>query len=120
MNLLQETMSFLEHCGKTQADIVWIGCREFKLELADFLRLADTEYDNGFGLQEVASDLVIVGKDWWLERCEYDGSEGWEFKQLPSEPKAKAKKPTALTTRQAEVYGPSNLVELNRKDNENV
>lgn len=27
---------------------------------------------------------MVVGDDWWLERHEYDGSEWWEFKRLPS------------------------------------
>ena len=30
--------------------------------------------------------LVVVGKDFWLERNNYDGSEWWEFKQVPVEP----------------------------------
>jgi len=46
------------------------------------------EYDSGYGATKVAKDLVIVGEDWWLERCEYNGSEWWEFKTLPVKPKA--------------------------------
>lgn len=30
--------------------------------------------------------LIVVGKDFWLERHEYDGSEWWEFKSIPMEP----------------------------------
>lgn len=33
--------------------------------------------------QYVATDLVLVGDDWWIERAEYDGSEWWEFKSIP-------------------------------------
>lgn len=29
---------------------------------------------------------MIVGDDWWMERHEYDGSEWWEFKELPKKP----------------------------------
>ena len=32
-------------------------------------------------------DLIVVGKDFWIERHEYDGSELWEFKRMPEEPK---------------------------------
>ena len=31
----------------------------------------------------VALDLVVVGEGWWLERCDYEGAEWWEFKTLP-------------------------------------
>ena len=30
---------------------------------------------------------VAVGDNWWLERAEYDGSEWWEFKTIPKEPR---------------------------------
>ena len=41
---------------------------------------------NGFGGAEVNENLFVVGADWWLERHEYDGSEWWEFKTLPTKP----------------------------------
>lgn len=40
-----------------------------------------TNYGSGF----VATDLVVVGKNWWLERGEYDGSEWWEYKESPKQ-----------------------------------
>lgn len=42
-----------------------------------------TNYDAGFGAAEIREDLVIVGKNWWLERREYDGSEWWVFRTMP-------------------------------------
>ena len=36
-------------------------------------------------LHKKATDLVLVGDGWWIERCEYDGSEWWEFKTIPTE-----------------------------------
>ena len=39
--------------------------------------------DSGYGSAEIREDLVIVGKDWWLERDEYDGSEWWAFHTMP-------------------------------------
>ena len=45
----------------------------------------DTNYDPSYGAQHVAKDLVLVGEGWWIERYEYDGSEWWEFKTIPTE-----------------------------------
>lgn len=84
VNLLKETLEVLEKHGLTIDDIEWIGSEDFKI--ANFFDIASIKYDDGFGAQEIPFDLVIVGKDWWLERYEYDGSEQWEFKKKPTEP----------------------------------
>lgn len=86
MNLLQETTEELTVCGKTWDDVLWIGGAEFTISIEDFKRLADRTYDNGYGSTEVAEDLKVVGKDWWLERYEYDGAECWVYKQYPTKP----------------------------------
>lgn len=86
-NLKEETLSELESHGKTKEDIRWIGCNKFKIPINLFWKLADKEYDSGYGGVEVAPDLLIVGDNWWLERHEYDGSEWWEYKEKPKEPK---------------------------------
>lgn len=63
------------------------GFKEYKYvstnseeELNNFFEFLDTEYDSGFGGEE------LFGKIWfwdysWLERAEYDGSEWWEYKK---------------------------------------
>ena len=56
-------------------DVVWIGGSDFEISREEFLKLADCPYDAGYGAPEVATDLVLVGNDFWLERQEYDGSE---------------------------------------------
>ena len=86
MNLLQETIEMLRDNNKTPKDVKWVGGKGVKSTWENFAAVANKEYDDGFGGQEVAQDLLIVGEDWWLERHEYDGSEWWEFKQLPKEP----------------------------------
>lgn len=86
MNLLKETLEALKESGRSFDDVLWIGSQDGYMSKELFLRLADVEYDSGFGGQEVARDLVLVGKSWWLERGEYDGSEWWEFKSLPIKP----------------------------------
>ena len=85
-NLLQETIRELNQHNKTWNDVLWVGGSDFTISIEDFKKLANRDYDNGFGAQEVASDLKVVGKDWWLERCEYDGAEDWEYKTYPKKP----------------------------------
>lgn len=96
-NLLQETLKILTENGKTPKDIRWAGYERSYATPAqigsfdDFMKLADIEYDNGYGSNEIEANLKIVGDDWWLERGEYDGSEWWEFKTLPAKPEAPEK-----------------------------
>ena len=91
MNLLTETKEAIKDSGHTADDIIFIGSEKtgHSCTWPEFEKLADYEYDNGYGGQEIASDLKIVfndGSSMW--RCEYDGSEWWEhvtpFK-MPSE-----------------------------------
>lgn len=79
-NLIEETISVVE--GR---EVLWVGSRDgkYKMTWQDFLALSDVEYDSGYGAQEIAKDLVVVGDTWWLERHEYDGSEWWELKEYP-------------------------------------
>ena len=113
-NLKTETLKALEGAGKTINDILWIGCKEFMIDIDEFWKLADTEYYSGFGGQEVASDLIIVGDNWWLERYSYDGAEWWAYKCKPNAPFKKCDC-TALTIRQLpqETWGWKTLKELN-------
>ena len=41
------------------------------------------EYYNGFGGQELFG-RILTNKNSWLERGEYDGSELWEYRTIPS------------------------------------
>lgn len=85
-NLKSETLEILKQYGKKPEDIKWVGCDDFHFDPASFWRLADKEYDSGYGAPKVAEDLLVVGDNWWLERHEYDGSEWWEYKELPARP----------------------------------
>lgn len=88
INLLQETEQALKQRGLSPEDVLWIGRPEhnWKCDWAGFVKQANFIYDNGYGSAEIPMDLVVVGKDWWLERYEYDGAEWWEFKRAPKEP----------------------------------
>ena len=84
MNLLQETIRVLNEFGKSLKDIQFVYTHEgCFVPTNGCKRFLDVEYDNGYGDTEIRMDLMLVGKDFWLERHEYDGSEWWEFKQLP-------------------------------------
>ena len=85
-NLLAETKNILENNSKKFEEIIWIGGNDFFTK-ENFETILDVDYDSGFGGQEIATNLKIVGDSWWLERHEYDGSEWWEFKEMPKEPK---------------------------------
>lgn len=85
-NLWTETVDFLEKYDKTLDDVLYIQGDDFEITKKNFETVAkDTEYDSGYGAQHVAKDLVLVGEDWWIERYEYDGSEWWEYKSIPTE-----------------------------------
>ena len=86
-NLLKETIADLADYGKGPADVRWVGSADgsFALSWDAFIPLGVAcNYDCDYGAQNIASDLVVVGDDWWLERHEYDGAEYWDFKQLPT------------------------------------
>ena len=99
VNLLKETIEDLKANGRTEADVLWVGRNyidyknypnrvyvPYKSTWEDFCSKADFFYDAGYGSPEIPMDLIVVGKDFWLERHEYDGSEWWEFKTMPVEP----------------------------------
>lgn len=90
MNLLTETENVLKQNGKTWADVKYICQGDSQIPIEVYKQAADRQYDNGYGGAEVADNLYIVGKGWWMERAEYDGAEWWEFKKKPAIPKKTA------------------------------
>jgi hypothetical protein len=85
MNFLKETIEAIEKSEHTIDQIIFIGSREsgHSCTWDEFVKLADFKYDDGFGGQEIARDLIIVFSDsTYMWRGEYDGSEWWDF--LPS------------------------------------
>lgn len=87
VNFQKETLADIADIGKSLTDIDWIGCNEFVIPTDEFLRLADVEYDDGFGSPEMPEDLVIVFHDGtYLDRREYDGSEWWAYHCTPKKP----------------------------------
>jgi len=61
-NLLKETLICLEEHDKTADDVLWVGSPDYGyMSWAEYAAVADEEYDNDYGSQWIASDLVIVG-----------------------------------------------------------
>lgn len=104
VNLKNSTLNILKHYGKLPSDIKWVGCKSFKIPIEEFWKLSDRDYDASYGVQEVAWDLIVVGDNWWLERHEYDGSEWWEYKELPQEPEKILSVPTIFPEKDMNGY----------------
>lgn len=85
-SLLAETLVVLRHQKINEEDIEWVGSLDGKMAISweEFKTIAkETYYYSGFGAQEIAYDLVVVGSNWWLDRHEYDGNERWVFHNKP-------------------------------------
>ncbi len=90
MNLLRETKAAIKKSGHAIGDIVFIGSRKSGhcCTWKEYCRLADIEYDNGLGEQQVASDLIVCFRDGGaMWRAERDGAEEWAFAKPFSMPK---------------------------------
>lgn len=88
-NLLQETIEKLRWYGKTLDDVTNIFLNgEYQITKEDFIKVADQNYDNGYGGNEVALNLILLGDGFWMERREYDGLEWWKYRtpyEIPTE-----------------------------------
>ena len=102
-NLKKETLNKIESSKHTIDDIMWAKVTRIEFfadeptysilkvnhnrnELNDFINSLDYCYDDGYGTQEVYGEIVFSDGS-WLERHEYDGSERWALKRIPSIPK---------------------------------
>ena len=102
INFWEETMDALKDNGKTFDDVEWIGGNDFEISKENFKRISNFIYDDGYGSQEVAKDIKLVGKDFMLIRWEYDGSEGWEYIKI--KPTGIIKEVNNLAESEAELY----------------
>jgi hypothetical protein len=74
---IKETIQKLAANGKTIADVKFVNTQKASCSWDEFARVADREYEGGYGETEIYMDVVVAGEGWWLERREYDGSEWW-------------------------------------------
>lgn len=88
MNLWNETIGKLNKNGKTFDDVLVICGDEFQITKENFEKIArETEYYSGYGYQQVAYDLKLIGNDFAMIRVENAGNEWWEFVSLSKYPK---------------------------------
>lgn len=86
-NFLEETLDAIKDSGHSVEDVHFIGDEygEYSMTWEEFEKIANVEYDNGYGASEVATDLVIQFKDTsYMTRGEYDGSEWWQYQKPKS------------------------------------
>ena len=90
--LLEAIGSIAIKCAKIKYEKWGNPIKEFLLQsgysendLITFLNDLDFEYDDGYGPQEIEG-TVWLKDGTWLERGEYDGSEWWEHRYLPTIP----------------------------------
>ena len=80
MNLWDETVEKLQENGFTFDDVLFIYGEDFQISKEDFEKVAKTTvYYDGYGSQEIASDLTLLGNDFVMFREEYDGAEWWRI-----------------------------------------
>jgi hypothetical protein len=103
--LLDETVKKLDAFGLSPQDVLWVAGEHHWFSWEDFKAIADVEYYSGLGSQEVAKDLVLVGKNWWMTRHEYDGAESWTYHKRPCRDQRTQATPAALTISQAKAAG---------------
>lgn len=84
-----------------------------------FIKLANVLYDDGYGGQEVAADLVLIMNDGgWYERAEYDGSEWWVRKKCPDIIPFKNDDAVKRLVRKRNTYGEDGLEAINKEAEE--
>ena len=101
MNLLQETLDAMDDNNLVPNDISFIGSSdgEYQCTWDEYKFIANFEYDDGYGGQEVACDLVVrFNNGIYFDRGEYDGSEWWDINGRPFESSDNPKKFTNLRT----------------------
>ena len=69
---------------KSYDEKIWyiLKPRFTKKAFKEFLNNIDFNYDSGFGCQQLYG--IILFKDSYSDRGEYDGSEWWEYHKIPT------------------------------------
>lgn len=82
INFLAETINAIVEAHQYTQTVLSVRSRdgEYATSWEEFAKIADTNYDNGFGSAQIPSDLIVEFMDGtYLYRDEYDGSEAWEY-----------------------------------------
>lgn len=88
VNLWKETVKVLKDEGLSSDGIMFISMDGYRMTFDTFKELAKrTNYEDGFGEQEINGSLCIWGFNWVMFRSKNDGAEWWEVRELPSDNK---------------------------------
>lgn len=70
---------------RNDEEIIKLPVKFSNEDYLNFLEIINRDYDNGFGIQELEGNIWLDDGT-WIERYEYDGSEGWTWKKTPEIP----------------------------------
>ncbi len=88
VNLLKYTKLILAKHGKSLEDIKFLDDSGEKYTMVTstkaLAKRLNINYNDSYGMKEINVDLRLIGDDFWLERHSYNGSEWWEYKEVPS------------------------------------
>jgi len=84
INVLKDIYKFLELDKKRANDILWVGSKDgaYAVSWETFAKMAKRTYYTPEN-DSINCNLVIVGKDWWLERNHQPYQDGWDFFSFP-------------------------------------
>lgn len=84
--ILESLIKLLKENKKSISDICWIGSQDFSIPIDNFCQLASTipEYERD---NDVAEDIIISGKDFWVEREIFENNGKWVYKVTPQKAK---------------------------------
>lgn len=94
INLLDETTKALANHGYHWHNVKCIKNEVGLIPIAKFVTLAQqTYYDNNSDLIEIDPSLKLFGVNWWFQRFNVNGKEGWEFCKMPKRPTIEVEEP---------------------------
>lgn len=96
MTLYNETVLTLKRNKHNISDILWCEKDYYFFSFEEFKNIAKFDYDNSSGVQVISKNLRIYGTNFFLERYEFDGTEGWSFIDLLPEKPLEHKIPNNL------------------------
>lgn len=82
INFLAETIHDIISANQTTETVLCVRSRdgEYAISWEEFAKIADVNYESGYGSAQIPSDLIVeFTDDTYLYRHEYDGSEWWEY-----------------------------------------
>ena len=83
INFLDETIDAIKSTNHDLKDVMFVGSADgkYRMSIEKFVKKANFNYDDGYGGTEIATDLIVYFNDHtYMQRWEYDGSEGWEYR----------------------------------------